>query len=81
MEATGEADLETQRLLFGDTALAKGAQPTPTPDPNADLGDINDVVMVEDGAAHPTAWAPTNTAAISCNAATRARRSSRCRPA
>ena len=47
------ADLETQRLLFGDTALAKGAQPTPTPDPNADLGDINDVVMVEDGASTP----------------------------
>ena len=50
MEATGEADLETQRLLFGDTALAKGASPTPTPGPDADLGDINDVVMVEDGA-------------------------------
>ena len=33
VEATGEADLETQRLLFGDTALAKGAQPTPTPEP------------------------------------------------
>lgn len=53
VEATGEADLETQRLLFGDTALAKGAQPTPTPGPNADLGDINDVVMVEDGASTP----------------------------
>ena len=53
VEATGEADLETQRLLFGDTALAKGAQPTPTPDPDADLGDINDVVMVEDGASTP----------------------------
>lgn len=81
VEATGEADLETQRLLFGDTALAKGAQPTPTPDPNADLGDINDVVMVEDGASTPDSLGTTNTAAISCNAATRARRSSRCRPA
>jgi len=73
VEATGEADLETQRLLFGDTALAKGAQPTPTPDPNADLGDINDVVMVEDGASTPDS--------LGTNAATRARRSSRCRPA
>lgn len=49
LEATGTADLETQQLLFDENALAKGAQPTPTPDPNTDLGDINDVVMVEDG--------------------------------
>ena len=53
VEATGEADLDTQKLLFGDTALAKGATPTPTPGLDADLGDINDVVMVEDGASTP----------------------------
>lgn len=48
--ATGEADVETQRLLFSNDALSKDApEATHTPDPDADLGDINDVVMVEDG--------------------------------
>ena len=42
LEATGEADLDTQKLLFSGTALAKGVQPTATPDPSRDLGDIND---------------------------------------
>ena len=49
LEATGVADVTTQQLLFSTRALAKGAQPTPTPGPDADVGDINDVVMVEDG--------------------------------
>ena len=49
LEVTGVADVITQQLLFSTRALAKGAQPTPTPGPNADVGDINDVVMVEDG--------------------------------
>ncbi len=51
LEPTGVADLETQRVLFGTSALAKGAQPTPTPDPSADLGDINDMVIAGDGEA------------------------------
>ena len=49
LEATGVADVTTQQLLFSTRARAKGAQPTPTPGPDADVGDINDVVMVEDG--------------------------------
>ncbi|MEG2356759.1 MAG: peptidoglycan-binding protein, partial [Clostridia bacterium] len=49
LKATGEADVETQRLLFSEDAQKKGAVPTATPDPNADIGDINDVVMVGDG--------------------------------
>jgi len=49
LEATGIADATTQQLLFSNRALAKGAQPTPTPGPDADVGDVNDVVMVEDG--------------------------------
>ena len=49
LEATGEADLDTQRELFSGQHLAKGAQPTPTPAPDADLGDINDVVIAGDG--------------------------------
>lgn len=51
ISATGQADVETQRVLFSSAALAKGAQPTPTPDPESDLGDINDVVIVADGEA------------------------------
>ena len=35
LEVTGVADLDTQQRLFGETALAKGVSPTPTPDPNA----------------------------------------------
>ncbi len=49
LEVTGVADVTTQQLLFSTRALAKGAQPTPTPGPDSDVGDINDVVMVEDG--------------------------------
>ena len=49
LTATGVADAATQQLLFSTRALAKGAQPTPTPGPDADVGDVNDVVMVEDG--------------------------------
>lgn len=49
MGATGEADLDTQRLLHSGDALPKGASPTPTPDPSFDMGDINDVVMAGDG--------------------------------
>ena len=50
LTASGEADVETQRVLFSDEAMEKGAEPTATPDPGADVGDINDVVIVEDGA-------------------------------
>ncbi len=46
---TGQADVATQRLLFSGEALAKGADPTPTPVPETDLGDINDVVIAGDG--------------------------------
>lgn len=50
LEATGEADVETQMLLFSDKALPKEApRTTASPDPDTDMGDINDVVMVEDG--------------------------------
>ncbi len=49
LEATGVADLETQKVLFGGNALAKGAKPTPTPAPSADLGGINDMVIAGDG--------------------------------
>ena len=49
LEVTGVADLDTQQRLFGETALAKGVSPTPTPDPMTDAGDINDVVIVGDG--------------------------------
>lgn len=49
MEATGIADIETQKQLFADSAMPKGTSPTPTPDPMNDLGDINDVVIAGDG--------------------------------
>lgn len=51
LESTGIADIDTQRLLFSTSAIAKEA-PTTTqsPNPNSDLGDINDVVMAADGA-------------------------------
>lgn len=49
LKATGIADLETQRILFSDDALMKGADPTSTPEPDLDMGDVNDVVMVGDG--------------------------------
>jgi len=51
LTATGKADLDTQRLIYSDAALAKGAKPTPTPAPEADLGDINDMVIAGDGEA------------------------------
>jgi len=51
LEATGLADVETQRLLFSSAALASDASKAQaSPDPNSDLGDINDVVMAADGA-------------------------------
>ncbi len=51
LEATGEADMLTQQMLFSGKALAKDSlEAAPTLDPHMDLGDINDVVMVEDGA-------------------------------
>ncbi len=53
LDVTGIADVTTQQLLFSPRALAKGAQPTPTPDPATDVGDVNDVVMVEDGQGTP----------------------------
>ena len=49
LEATGIADPDTQKALFGDNALAKGVEPTPTPNPLTDVGDTNDVVMANDG--------------------------------
>ena len=49
LDVTGVADLDTQQRLFGESALAKGVSPTPTPDPMTDAGDINDVVIVGDG--------------------------------
>lgn len=52
LEATGEANPDTQRALFSDGARAKSYIPDESAEePAADLGDINDVVMVEDGAA------------------------------
>ncbi len=48
LTATGTADIETQRLLFSGKALAKDA-PKTTAAPDSDLGDINDVVMANDG--------------------------------
>ena len=48
LTATGTADIETQRLLFSGKALAKDA-PQTTAAPDGDLGDINDVVMANDG--------------------------------
>lgn len=49
LEATGTASLDTQRLLFSPSALAKGASPTPTPGPDSDVGDIGDMVIAGDG--------------------------------
>lgn len=51
LEITGTADVDTQRALFGDNALADGASPTPTPGPDQDLGDVNDMVLAGDGEA------------------------------
>ncbi|NLI21544.1 MAG: L,D-transpeptidase family protein [Clostridiales bacterium] len=49
---TGTADIDTQRLLFSSSALAKDAPAaTVPPDADSDLGDINDVVMAADGEA------------------------------
>ena len=50
LNATGEADVGTQQRLFGGSAVPKNTpQPGQTPSPDEDMGDINDVVMVEDG--------------------------------
>ncbi len=54
LPVTGDADADTQRALFSDGARAKDyVPPTVAPEGESadDLGDINDVVMVEDGAA------------------------------
>lgn len=51
LAVTGEADLDTQRVLYGGHALPKGGVPAPTPDPSTDLGDINDMVIAGDGEA------------------------------
>lgn len=53
LEQTGEADIETQRVLFSRNALAKGATPTPRPAPGSDLGDVTDMVIAGDGEAMP----------------------------
>lgn len=51
IEMTGQADVDTQKLLFSGRAIPKdGPKSTSPPDPDSDMGDINDVVMVEDGA-------------------------------
>ncbi|MDD3336074.1 MAG: peptidoglycan-binding protein [Eubacteriales bacterium] len=50
LTADGKADLDTLKLLYSDSALSKNVEPTPTPDPLTDVGDVNDVVMVDDGA-------------------------------
>ena len=50
INATGEADVETQKQLFSGIAVPKNTpQPGQTLSPEEDMGDINDVVMVEDG--------------------------------
>ncbi|MDD6142312.1 MAG: peptidoglycan-binding protein [bacterium] len=48
LEATGEATIATLRVLYSGYALAKGAQPTATPDP-ASMG--GDMVIAGDGEA------------------------------
>ncbi len=51
LKSTGDADIETQKVLFSGKAIAKdGPLTTAAPDPDLDMGDINDVVMVADGA-------------------------------
>ena len=50
LNPTGEADIETQQRLFGGEAVGKNTSADKsTPNPDEDVGDINDVVMVEDG--------------------------------
>lgn len=82
VEATGEADLETAAPALWRYGSGQGAR---SPHPHRTRTRISAISTTwswsRTAPAHPTAWAPTNTAAISCNAATRARRSSRCRPA
>lgn len=54
LAVTGDADADTQRALFSDGALPKSYVPageSADGETAPDLGDINDVVMVEDGAA------------------------------
>ena len=51
LKASGKADIELQRLLFSGTALPKDGMPTATPAPNADLGDLTDMVIAGDGEA------------------------------
>lgn len=56
LEETGTADLDTQRLLYGGKALKKGVAPTPTPAPDEDPGDLNDMVIAGDGEEMPEPW-------------------------
>ena len=49
LKASGKADIETQRLLFGGSAMPKAGKLTPTPAP--DLGDLTDMVVAGDGEA------------------------------
>lgn len=48
LDATGTADIQTQRLLFSASAVSEGAS-SATPNPNSDLGDTNDIVFAADG--------------------------------
>lgn len=54
LDATGTADIQTQRLLFSASALSEDA-PDTTPGPNGDLGDTNDIVFAADGDADTSA--------------------------
>lgn len=47
LAATGTADIETQRMLFSNTALSRFAEHSTE---TSELGDINDVVITSDGA-------------------------------
>ena len=46
LEATGTADIETQRKLFSDSALSRFAKDGTA---KSDIGDINDIVIASDG--------------------------------
>ncbi|MDD3410147.1 MAG: peptidoglycan-binding protein [Eubacteriales bacterium] len=53
---TGDADVNTQRLLFSASAISKDG-PAETASPDADLGDTNDVVIAADGSTDDAAAA------------------------
>jgi peptidoglycan hydrolase-like protein with peptidoglycan-binding domain len=52
LEATGTADIQTQRKLFSDGALSRFAEADTVP---SELGDVNDIVIASDGADGGTA--------------------------